>query len=191
MSADGIPHKAAIIVIGRLNCPTASGVSDATDVPEKKNRLRGGTEIRVCENLFADDLHGVTTVPRQSREPVKQRSQFAQLSRLVSAAARQGDELARALFTTAAGELVELVNGVRAQLQIPADLELQVSGSGGLFQGDSLLTAPFEAALSGTGQAYCFSMARFPPHAGAALQAARLGGIKLSKSFLLRLRAGI
>src|SRR5215469_841551 len=76
MSADGIPHKAAIIVIGRLNCPIASGVSDATDVPEKKNRLRGGTEIRVCEYLFADDLHGVTTVPRQSREPVKQRSQF-------------------------------------------------------------------------------------------------------------------
>src|SRR5215469_8203445 len=78
---------------------------------------------------------------------LKQRSQFAQLSRVVSAAARQGDELARALFTKAAGELVELVNGVRAQLQIPARLELPVSGSGGLFQGDSLLTAPFAAAL--------------------------------------------
>ena len=122
---------------------------------------------------------------------LKQRSQFAQLSRLVSAAAHQGDELVRALFTKAAGELLELVKGVRAQLQIPAGLELPVSGSGGLFQGDSLLTARFEAALSGTGQAYCFAMARFPPHAGAALHAARLGGVNLNKSFLLRLQAGI
>ena len=122
---------------------------------------------------------------------LKQRSQFAQLSRLVSAAARQGDESARALFTKAAAELVELVNGVHAQLQIPAGLELPVSGSGGLFQGDSPLNALFEAALSGTGQAYCFSMARLPPHAGAALHAARLGGVNLSESFLSRLRAGI
>lgn len=135
-----------------------------------------------------DDLDLCAAIYGQS---LTQRSQFAQLSRLVSAAARQGDELARALFTKAAGELVELVNGVRAQLQIPAGIELPVSGSGGLFQGDSPLTAPFAAALSGTGQAYCFSTARLPPHAGAALHAARLGGVELSESFLLRLRAAL
>jgi N-acetylglucosamine kinase-like BadF-type ATPase len=121
---------------------------------------------------------------------IEQRSQLAQLSRLVSEAARHGDVQARALFTKAAGELVELVNGVRTQLQIPADLELAVSGSGGLFKEDSLLTAPFEAALSSAHQAYCFSPARLPPHAGAALYAARLSGIELSRSFLSRLSAG-
>lgn len=135
-----------------------------------------------------DDLDLCAAVYGKS---VEQRSQFAQLSRLVSEAARQGDELARALFTKAAGELAELVHGVRAQLQVPPDLELAVSGSGGLFQADSLLTAPFEAALSSTDQAYRFSRARLPPHAGAALYAARLGGVELSNRFLSRLSAGV
>ena len=135
-----------------------------------------------------DDLDLCAAIYGKSLE---QRSQFAQLSRLVSEAAHQGDELARALFRQAAGELVEMVNGVRVQLQIPAGLELPVSGSGGLFQKDSLLTVPFEAALHGAAQAYRFSTARLPPHAGAALHAARLGGVNLSESFLARLSAGI
>lgn len=122
---------------------------------------------------------------------LEQRSQFAQLSRLVSDAVHQGDEAARALFTAAASRLVEMVDGVRAQLQVSADIELPVSGSGGLFQNDSLLTAPFEAALRGAPQAYRFAAAQLPPHAGAALYAARLGGVTLSKSFLARLSAAI
>jgi N-acetylglucosamine kinase-like BadF-type ATPase len=137
---------------------------------------------------LADDLDLCGAIYGKS---IEQRSQFAQLSRLVSQAARQGDESAQALFARAAGELVQLVNAVRAQLKIPADVELPVSGTGGLFAGDSLLTTPFQAALSRIAQTYRFSMARLPPHAGAALYAARLGGVSPSESFLSRLQAGI
>jgi N-acetylglucosamine kinase-like BadF-type ATPase len=118
-----------------------------------------------------------------------QRSQFAQLSKLVAEAANAGDEQAAALFREAAHELAEIVDAVRAQLRVPPAVELAVSCSGGLFQLRDLLLAPLQATLTGRTRAYRFFGARLPPEAGAALQAAKLSGTPLSAGSIAMLQA--
>ena len=116
-----------------------------------------------------------------------QRSQLAQLSRLVAEAAAAGDAAARSLFTQAATELADIVDAVRDRLQVPATLDLPLSYSGGLFQLRELLLAPFEAALAGRERRYRVSAARLPPDAGAAVYAAKLSGAPLAASSLAAL----
>jgi N-acetylglucosamine kinase-like BadF-type ATPase len=118
-----------------------------------------------------------------------QRSQFAQLSKLVGEAASAGDEQAAALFNQAAHELAEIIDAVRAQLQVPPSTELAVSYSGGLFQLGDLLLTPLRAALMGTPRKYRFLGARLPPEAGAALQAAKLTGTPLTAGSIAVLEA--
>ena len=118
-----------------------------------------------------------------------QRSQFAQLSKLVTEAASAGDEQAAALFGRAAHELAEIVDAVRDQLQVPQATELAVSYSGGLFQLGDLLLTPLQAALTGTPRKYRFLGARLPPDAGAALQAAKLSGTPLTAGCIAMLEA--
>ena len=120
---------------------------------------------------------------------VSQRSQLAQLSRLVAEAANGGDPAARALFTQAVTELADIVDAVRDQLRVPAELDLPLSYSGGLFQLRELLLEPFEAALAARARRYRLSAARLPPDAGAALQAARLAGAPLPASSIAALEA--
>jgi len=108
-----------------------------------------------------------------------QRSQLAQLSRLVAEAASAGDAAARALFAQAATELADIVDAVRDRLQVPTELELPLSYSGGLFELRELLLAPFEAALTARSRKYRPRPARLPPDAGAALYAAKLAGTPL------------
>jgi N-acetylglucosamine kinase-like BadF-type ATPase len=120
---------------------------------------------------------------------VSQRSQLAQLSRLVAEAASGGDPAARALFTQAVTELADIVDAVRDQLRVPAELDLPLSYSGGLFQLRELLLEPFEAALAARARRYRLSAARLPPDAGAALQAARLAGAPLPASSIAALEA--
>jgi N-acetylglucosamine kinase-like BadF-type ATPase len=118
-----------------------------------------------------------------------QRSQFAQLSKLVAEAASAGDEQAAALFGQAAYELAEIIDAVRAQLQVPQAAELAVSYSGGLFQRGDLLLTPLRAALTDAPRKYRFLGARLPPEAGAALQAAKLSGTPLTAGSIARLEA--
>jgi N-acetylglucosamine kinase-like BadF-type ATPase len=118
-----------------------------------------------------------------------QRSQLAQLSRLVAEAARAGDPAARALFAEAVTELADIVDAVRDRLQVPAELDLPLSYSGGLFQLRELLLAPFEAMLSRRTRRYRLAAARLPPDAGAALYAARLAGAPLSSRSIATLEA--
>ena len=120
---------------------------------------------------------------------ISQRSQLAQLSRLVAEAAAAGDAAARSLFTQAATELADIVDAVRDRLQVPATLDLPLSYSGGLFQLRELLLAPFEAALAGRERRYRLSAARLPPDAGAAVYAAKLAGAPLAPSSLAALEA--
>jgi N-acetylglucosamine kinase-like BadF-type ATPase len=120
---------------------------------------------------------------------ISQRSQLAQLSRLVAEAAAAGDAAARSLFTQAATELADIVDAVRDRLQVPATLDLPLSYSGGLFQLRELLLAPFEAALAGRERRYRVSAARLPPDAGAAVHAAKLAGAPLATSSLATLEA--
>jgi N-acetylglucosamine kinase-like BadF-type ATPase len=118
-----------------------------------------------------------------------QRSQLAQLSRLVAEAASAGDAAARELFTRAVSELADMVDAVRDRLQVPAELAVPLSYSGGLFQLREPLLSPFEAALSLRTRKYHLAAARLPPDAGAALHAAKLAGAPLPVGSIAALEA--
>jgi N-acetylglucosamine kinase-like BadF-type ATPase len=118
-----------------------------------------------------------------------QRSQFAQLSKLVSDAASAGDAQARALFGQAARELAEIVDAARDQLHVPPEIDLAVSYSGGVFQLRELLLTPLEATLKSRAHKYRFLPARLPPDAGAALYAAKLAGTPLGAASIAVLEA--
>ena len=113
-----------------------------------------------------------------------QRSQFAQLSRLVIAAAKDGDRAALALIESAARELADIVDGVRHQLPVPAEATIPVSASGGMFQPENGLRELFESELQRRCARYRFVPALLPPDVGAAVQAARLNGTPLSPASL-------
>ena len=113
-----------------------------------------------------------------------QRSQFAQLSRLVIAAAADGDHAARELLESAARELADIVDAVRDQLRIPADVPIPVSCSGGMFQPENGLRAPLEAELRRRCARYRFIPPLLSPDVGAAVQAARLNGTPFAAASL-------
>jgi N-acetylglucosamine kinase-like BadF-type ATPase len=117
-------------------------------------------------------------------QDIAQRSQFAQLSRLVIAAAGEGDRAALGLLESAARELADLVDAVRTQLRIPPDASLPVSSSGGMFQPGNGLRETLSSALQRRSAQYRFVEALLPPELGAAVQAARLNGTPLSAESL-------
>lgn len=121
---------------------------------------------------------------------IAQRSQLAQLSRLVIASAGEGDRAALGLLESAARELADLIDAVRAQLQIPADASIAVSSSGGMFQPGNGLREALGSALQQRSAQYRFVEALLPPDVGAAIQAARLGGAPLSAESLKTLASG-
>jgi N-acetylglucosamine kinase-like BadF-type ATPase len=118
-----------------------------------------------------------------------QRSQFAQLSRLVVEAASLGDAAARALFVQAAAELSDLIDAVRNGLQVPPAVRLAVSYSGDLFESHDLLLAPLRAAIESPSRNYSFLGARLPSDAGAAVHAAKLSGAPLAGPSIAALEA--
>ncbi|HYC10974.1 MAG TPA: BadF/BadG/BcrA/BcrD ATPase family protein, partial [Steroidobacteraceae bacterium] len=120
---------------------------------------------------------------------VMQRSQFAQLSKVIAEAASAGDAEARALFAQAAAELTDIVDAVRAQLRVPGEMRLPVSYSGSLFQLRDLLLVPLQTSLTSRSRKYSFVAARLPPDAGAALHAAKLGGAPLAAGSVAALEA--
>lgn len=115
---------------------------------------------------------------------ITQRSRFAQLSKLVTAAAADGDAAVLGLLADAARELVDLVDALRRQLQIPADTSVTVSCSGGMLQPGNLLREPFESELRRRSTQYRFIAPLLPPDVGAAIQAARLHGTVLGADSL-------
>jgi N-acetylglucosamine kinase-like BadF-type ATPase len=118
-----------------------------------------------------------------------QRSNLAALAPLVAQAARHGDVHASALFTQATDELSQLVDAVHRQLDVPPQVTLSVSYSGGLFQQHELLLAPLMARLATRDARYRLVPPRLPPAAGAALYAAKLSGAPLSASAIGALAA--
>jgi N-acetylglucosamine kinase-like BadF-type ATPase len=118
-----------------------------------------------------------------------QRSQFAQLSRLVVEAASLSDPAAIELFKNAATELGELIDAVRNGLKVPADVRLPVSYSGDLFAPHDLLLAPLRSAIETPPRNYSFRGARLPSDAGAAVHAAKLSGSPLGEAGIAALEA--
>jgi N-acetylglucosamine kinase-like BadF-type ATPase len=115
---------------------------------------------------------------------IAQRSQFAQLSRLVFASAGEGDRAALGLLESAARELADLVDAVRGQLRIPVHASIPVSCSGGMFQPGNGLREALGSALALRCAQYRFTEPLLPPDSGAAVQAARLNGTPLSAESL-------
>ena len=118
-----------------------------------------------------------------------QRSQFAQLSRLVIEAASLGDTAAIALFVQAAAELSDLIDAVRNGLRVPHEVRLAVSYSGDLFEPHDLLLSPLRSAIESPKRNYSFLGARLPSDAGAAVHAAKLSGAPLAGASIAALEA--
>jgi N-acetylglucosamine kinase-like BadF-type ATPase len=116
-----------------------------------------------------------------------QRSAIASMSKWIAEAAQQGDQQALLLFDRAAAELVDIVDAVRLQLQVSAELVLPVSYSGGLFNSGSLLLDPFRARLESDQRRYQLVLPKFKPSIGAALYAARCAGHQFSVSEIMHL----
>ncbi|HEX4268126.1 MAG TPA: BadF/BadG/BcrA/BcrD ATPase family protein [Steroidobacteraceae bacterium] len=120
-------------------------------------------------------------------QAIAQRSQLAQLSRLVIAAAADGDPATLGLLQSAVRELADIVDAVREQLRIPADVPISVSASGGMFQPGNGLSERLESELQRRCARYRFVAAALPPDVGAAIQAARLDGTRLGAESLAAL----
>lgn len=129
-----------------------------------------GSDLDLCAAIYGKDI--------------AQRSRFAQLSKVVTAAAAQGDRAALGLFESAARELADMVDAVRGHLQIPVAVSIPVSASGGLFQPGNGLRELLESELQRRSAQYRFVAALLPPDIGAAVQAARLNGTPLSATSL-------
>src|SRR5262249_12638590 len=72
-------------------------------------------------------------------EGVSGRSSFAGFAPLVHEAAQAGDAQAAEIFRRGADELVQCVRAVRRLLQVPDDVVLPVSNTGGVFQNGGLM----------------------------------------------------
>jgi N-acetylglucosamine kinase-like BadF-type ATPase len=123
------------------------------------------SDLDICAAIYGDGRTG--------------RSDIATLAPLAARAAAAGDAQVAALFARAADELVQIVDAVYHQLDIPAHLSVTVSYSGGMFNERQLLLDPFLANLSKNARRYRSAPPRLPPVAGAALYAAKLSGAPL------------
>jgi N-acetylglucosamine kinase-like BadF-type ATPase len=119
--------------------------------------------------------------------PPLPRSEVAALAPLVARAAHAGDQGARRIFEAASQELAAVVHAIREQLEVPPQVLLDVSYSGGMFQWDDLLTGMLRAALETSGRRYEFSSPRLTPCAGAAVYAAKLCNMPLDGQALSQL----
>lgn len=116
-----------------------------------------------------------------------QRSRIAALAPLVTEAAALGDRQAAAILDQAAAELVEMVDAVRAGLDVGAATPLAVSYTGGLVGPDGPLRAPFALALAARPTPYRLQEPLLAPALGAALYAARAAGMPLDGAAQQRL----
>lgn len=102
------------------------------------------------------------------------RARIAGFSRMMTVAARAGDEQVSRIFAAAADELVEMVGSIRHQLAMPADVDVRVSCSGGVFNAGDLITAPLRLGLAEQNSGYRLCAPVFSPAIGAACYAAIL-----------------
>jgi N-acetylglucosamine kinase-like BadF-type ATPase len=131
-----------------------------------RERFRLQSDLDLCAAIY-----GPPPLPR---------SELAALAPLVAHAASEGDVAARQLFERAARELASIVHAVRDRLEVPPQVALPVSYSGGMFRLKELLQPMFEAELHNGSRRYEFVVPRLSPAAGAALYAAKAAGAALT-----------
>ena len=115
------------------------------------------------------------------------RSELAQLARLVTSAANDGDAQARRLLARAGEELAALAAGVARNLGLADIQAVPVSYSGGVFAAGPLVLDPLRDELARRLPGAVLTTPRFGPELGAALYAARLAGQTVSPSAVARL----
>jgi N-acetylglucosamine kinase-like BadF-type ATPase len=116
------------------------------------------------------------------------RSEIAALSRVVAAAAENGDECAAQILSEAAEELAGLVDTTRRILEFSPEENVPVSYSGGIFNVRSIV-GDFEAALHHLRDGYELRKPLYSPAIGGAIYAARLAGEPLDTVSLGQLEA--
>jgi N-acetylglucosamine kinase-like BadF-type ATPase len=117
------------------------------------------------------------------------RARIAQLSKLVTQAARSGDRQSLAIVRQAAAELALMVDAACRQLEFAAEETVPVSYSGGVFDNvGELLLEHFTASLDAHRPGYRVSEPVLPPDVGAALYAAKRHGRPLADAAIERLR---
>lgn len=117
------------------------------------------------------------------------RARIAQLSKLITQAARGGDAQSMAIIDDAARELALLVDATRRQLAFAAGEPVPVSYSGGLFEHvGAMLQEKFTSCLQAYGADYRVGEPVLPPAIGAALYAAKCHGRPMSSAAIERLR---
>ena len=115
------------------------------------------------------------------------RGRVAALCPVVVDAADAGDACAAGIVDDAAVELVRLVDAARRRLEFPADAEVPVSYSGGVFSASRARRA-FRRELGAAQGGYRLLRPAYPPVVGAALYAAKRAGAPLDVQALQRLR---
>lgn len=136
--------------------------------------------------LFRDALeiaHDLDACARLYGEQAFSRGRIARLSPVVAQAATRGDPVARRIFDEAGAELAGIAGALRASLGFEDGEPIPVSYSGGAFDAGEgeLLCAPFAAALQAVSPAFDLRTPRHEPHYGAALYAAKLAGVTISR----------
>jgi N-acetylglucosamine kinase-like BadF-type ATPase len=114
------------------------------------------------------------------------RSSIAALATTVCQAAREDDEVARTILSTAAEELVTLIDTTRTLIGFTEGETVPVSYSGGMFSDDGF-RALLLAALDAQPAKYDLKRPLLDPALGAALYAAKHGGQPLSDAALHQL----
>lgn len=115
------------------------------------------------------------------------RGSIAAMSRLVTRAAHDGDNLAIRIFDDAGRELAAIVEAVRRALEFEPGEPVPVSYSGGVFNTGTLILGPLGRHLEAQPATYRLKAPILPPNAGAAIYSARLAGQPLSASAIRRL----
>lgn len=133
---------------------------------------KSGLHARFMDHLqLANELDLIDVVVNQWQGD---RAKFASLSKLVVAAAAEGDQHALNIIERAAGELAEQVDVTRQRLEFSAGEAVVVSYSGGLFSAGEILVNAFKSSLSGLFDRYSLRSPLYSPAVGAAMYAARL-----------------
>lgn len=114
------------------------------------------------------------------------RSKIAGLSPVVARAAGLGDDAARAILSDAGHQLARLVEATRRRLGFSVSDVIPVSYSGGVFNIEAVLSA-FTREIGALEAAYEVRRPLLDPVTGAALYAAKCGGLPLDPSAVQRL----
>ncbi len=149
-------------------------------------RVKRGPLYDIIRSEFGQshdlDLSGLLT-----GEANAARDRIAAISLLVSQAATRGDGAAITILKSAAFELAQIVIAVGNTLGFPADVDVPVSYSGGVFNARELMLSPFSSALSAASLRFRIIEPRFDPTVGAAIYAAKRSDPRVAKYIIERL----